>query len=151
PWWRPLRRPTGQGSIAAILLLFAATSVAGAAALGRAGVPVGTAIAAAQPAGGPKAYVGLFKENAIAVLDTSSRQVVRKIPVPNGPHGLVVTPDGARVFVSSDGASTVSVIDTSTDQVVDTVEVGTTPHGLAISPDGRAVLVAGFGTNQAEL
>ncbi len=107
---------------------------------------------AAQPTpatAAPKAYVGLFKDNAVAVLDTGENRVLRTIPVPPGPHGVVVTPDGRKVYVSSDGASTVSVIDTTTDQVVASIEVGPTPHGLAISTDGRQVLVMGFGTNQA--
>ncbi len=107
---------------------------------------------AAQPTpatAAPKAYVGLFKDNAVAVLDTGENRVLRTIPVPPGPHGVVVTPDGRKVYVSSDGASTVSVIDTATDRVVGSIEVGPTPHGLAISTDGRQVLVMGFGTNQA--
>jgi YVTN family beta-propeller protein len=75
--------------------------------------------------------------------------VLRTIPIPAGPHGLVVTRDGRKAYVSSDGASTVSVIDTATDRVVGSIEVGPTPHGLAIAPDGSKVLVSGFGaTNQ---
>jgi len=66
-------------------------------------------------AGAPKAYVGLFKDDAVAVLDTAQNKVLGTIAVPKGPHGLVVTPDGRKVYVSSDGASTVSVIDTATD------------------------------------
>jgi YVTN family beta-propeller protein len=69
-------------------------------------------------AGAPQAYVGLFKDDAVAVLDTAQNKVVGTIAVPKGPHGLVVTPDGRKVYVSSDGASTVSVIDTATDRVV---------------------------------
>ncbi len=99
----------------------------------------------------PKAYVGVFKDNAIAVVDTGTNRVLGTIPVLPGPHGIVVTPDGHKVYVSSDGASTVSIIDTATDRVVGAVEVGKTPHGLAISRDGRTLLVAGFGTNQAVL
>ncbi len=98
----------------------------------------------------PKAYVGLFKDNAVAVLDTSSNKVTKTIAIPTGPHGLVVTPDGRWVYASSDGASTVSVIDTRTDQVSASIDVGQTPHGLAITPDGSRVLVAGFGTDQVE-
>lgn len=99
----------------------------------------------------PKVYIGVFKENTVAVLDTQTNQVRSTIPVPPGPHGLVITPDGRKVYVSSDGASTVSVIDTNNDQVVSQIEVGANPHGLAISPDGRRVLVAGFGSNQVVL
>jgi YVTN family beta-propeller protein len=100
-------------------------------------------------AAGPKAYVGLFKDDAVAVIDTTQNRVVATIPVPKGPHGLVVTPDGRKVYVSSDGASTVSVIDTASDKVAASIEVGANPHGLAMSQDGRRVLVSGFGTNRS--
>ena len=46
---------------------------------------------------GPKAYIGLFKDNAIAVLDTATNRLVKTIPIPTGPHGLAVTPDGRTV------------------------------------------------------
>ena len=96
----------------------------------------------------PKAYVGLFNDNAVAVIDTGTNRVLSTIPIPAGPHGLVISPDGRRVYATSDGASTVSVISTVTDRVVSTIEVGKSPHGLAISRDGRQVLVAVFGTSQ---
>jgi YVTN family beta-propeller protein len=101
-----------------------------------------TAVAAA---GAPKVYVGLFKDDAVGVLDPAQGRLVATIPVPKGPHGLVMTPDGRKVYVSSDGASTVSVIDTSADRIVGSIEVGANPHGLAMSRDGRRVLVAGYG------
>src|SRR5262245_17304287 len=105
----------------------------------------------AEAAAAPTAYAGLFKGNAIAVLDTGTNRVQGTIPVPQGPHGIVITPDGRKVYVSSDGASTVSVIETQTDTIVKSIEVGPNPHGLAISADGRQVLVSAFGTNQALL
>jgi YVTN family beta-propeller protein len=100
-------------------------------------------------AAAPKAYVGLFKDDAVAVVDTAQNKVLGTIAVPKGPHGLVVTPDGRKVYVSSDGASTVSVIDTATDRVVATIDVGANPHGLAVSGDGSRVLVSGWGSNRA--
>src|SRR5215469_9721319 len=104
--------------------------------------------AAARAATGPKAYIGVFGNNTVAVFDSAYNQVLSTIRVPAGPHGVVITPDNHSVYVSSDGASTVSVIDTTTDKVTGTVEVGPTPHGLAMTPDGSQVLVAGFGTNR---
>ena len=87
----------------------------------------------------PKPYVGLFGDNSVAVLDTATKQVMKTIPIPTGPHGLVMTPDGKRVYASSDGDSSVSVIGTSTDEVIACIDVGSMPHGLAITPDGRRV------------
>ena len=111
-----------------------------------AGCVVGTN--AVWAAGAPKAYVGLFKDDAVAVIDTGQNKVIGTISVPKGPHGLVVTPDGRKVYVSSDGASTVSVIDTANDRVVAHIDVGATPHGLAVSGDGSRVLVMGWGSNR---
>ena len=110
--------------------------------------PIGfTDSAAAKAATAPKAYVGLFKDNAVAVIDTGSDRVLGRVPVPTGPHGIVITPDGRWVFVSSDGDSKVSIIDTSSDSLVASIEVGASPHGLAITPDGRLVLAAVFGAS----
>jgi YVTN family beta-propeller protein len=107
------------------------------------------ALAASQAsAEAPKAYVGLFKDNQVAVLDTESGRVVHRIAVPPGPHGLVITGDGRTVYVSSDGSSAVSVIDAATDRVARTIDVGQEPHGLALAPDGRVLLVAVNGTDR---
>jgi hypothetical protein len=39
-------------------------------------------VAAAQSAPAPKAYVGLFKDNAVAVLDTGTRQGAPPLEIP---------------------------------------------------------------------
>jgi YVTN family beta-propeller protein len=109
----------------------------------------GTSVAAA--AASPKAYVGLFQDNAVAVLDAGSGRLLRTIPVAAGPHGLVITKDGRQVYVSSDGSSVVSVIDTDSDRVSRTIEVGKEPHGLALTPDGRLLLVAVNGADRVAL
>src|SRR5437899_1711975 len=83
-------------------------------------------------AGAPKAYVGLFKDDAVAVIDTAQNKVLSTISVPKGPHGLVITPDGRKVYVSSDGAATVSVIDTAADRVGVSIDVGASPRARAL-------------------
>src|SRR2546425_450201 len=112
----------------------------------RGGWVVGTG--SLMAAGAPKAYVGLFKDDAVAVIDTAQNKVLSTISVPKGPHGLVITPDGRKVYVSSDGAATVSVIDTAADRVGVSIDVGANPHGLALSGDGSRGLVSGWGSIQ---
>src|SRR4029434_2459818 len=89
------------------------------------------------------------QDDAVGGIDIAQNKVVGTIPVPKGPHGLVITPDGRRGYVRSDGASTVSVIDNGSARLVATIEVGANPHGLAVTGDGRRVLVLGWGTNRA--
>ena len=111
---------------------------------------IGTPAAAAMR-GAPKAYVGLFNDNAVAVIDTGTNRVLTTIPIPAGPHGLVISPDGLRVYASSDGDSKVSVISTITDRVVSSIDVGKAPHGMAINRSGSLVLVAVFGASQVAM
>jgi YVTN family beta-propeller protein len=101
----------------------------------------------AHAATGPKAYVGLFKEDAVAVVDTGTDTVLSKIAVPS-PHGIAPTLDGKKVYVSSDGGSTVSVIDTANDSVMKTLEVGKAPHGITLTPDGKLAVVGVWSDNQ---
>lgn len=100
---------------------------------------------------GPKAYVGLFGDNTVAVVDLAKNRVIKTISVPAGPHGVVMTPDGAKVYVSSDGATTVSVISTADDSISSSIEIGMTPHGLSISADGKTVVVSDFGADKAAI
>src|SRR4026208_463406 len=111
------------------------------------GLPAGGLLwaAAGATAAAPKAYVGLFKDDAVAVIDTAQNRVVGTIRVPKGPHGLVIPPGGRKVYVSSDGASAVSVIDTGSDRVVASIDVGANSHGLAVSGGGGRGLLAGRG------
>lgn len=72
-------------------------------------VPAASAIGALAPnlataqMAAPKAYIGMFKDSAVAVFDTATNNVTKSIPIPTGPQGLVVTPDGRFVYASSDG------------------------------------------------
>ncbi|HWE30258.1 MAG TPA: hypothetical protein VHB97_19765 [Polyangia bacterium] len=95
-----------------------------------------------------KAYVGLFGDKAIAVLDTVTQKVVKTIPV-TAPDGLVITPDGKKVYVSSNDSGVVDVISTTSDSITSMVSVGAQPAGLSITPDGRQVIVSVGGANEA--
>jgi YVTN family beta-propeller protein len=95
----------------------------------------------------PMAYVGLFGDNAVAFVDPLAGKVVATVPV-SAPDGLVVTPDGAKVYVSSANTGKVDVIDTATRLVATTVDVGTQPQGISITPDGRYVVVSVQGDGQ---
>jgi YVTN family beta-propeller protein len=99
-------------------------------------------------AAAPKAYVGNFKDNTVSVIDTGTRKVLGTIPVAAGPHGMAMTPDGRRLYVTGDESSSMSVIDTSADRVIRTIDVGKEPHGVTLAPDARLLLVAVNGEDQ---
>jgi YVTN family beta-propeller protein len=97
---------------------------------------------------GRKAYIGLYGDGAVGVLDIDSKRVMTTIPV-SAPDGLIITPDGKKVFVSSTDTGTVKVIDTTTDTIAASIDVGAKPAGIAITPDGHLVIAAVGGADEA--
>ena len=95
-----------------------------------------------------KAYVIVRNESVLAVADTGTNRLVHYVPVPLGPRGLAMTPDGRKLYIGSDELSSVSVLDTATDRIVSEINVGPSPNCLAVSPDGRSILVSVSGADQ---
>jgi YVTN family beta-propeller protein len=115
--------------------------------------PSGVAVA------GSRAYVINTGSDTISVIDTTTKQVIRTIPIGASATNVVVTPDGRRLYVAN--YDTVSVIDPTTgSQIVSPIAIpdlcengscygssgGITD--LAISPDGtRAYAVREYYTD----
>src|SRR6478736_4065311 len=97
-----------------------------------------------------KAYVGLFGDQAVAVLDTVTNQVLKTIPV-TAPDGLIITPNGKKVYVSSTDTGTVKVIDTANDTIAGSIDVGEKPAGIAVTPDGSRVVVSVGGAGELSI
>jgi YVTN family beta-propeller protein len=68
------------------------------------------------------------------VIDTATKTVVATVPLTTSPTGVVVTPDGAHVYVAKFFTNRVSVIATATNAVVARVPVGIGPVAVAIGP-----------------
>ena len=114
-------------------------------------IPVGTmpqAVAIADTPDGPRAFVPLFADGKVTVLDAQTLQVVGQ-PITVGGLPLAVaiadTPDGPRAFVgyrSDNGPDMVMVLDASTLQVVEpAIPCGADPCAIAITPDGTRAFV----------
>jgi YVTN family beta-propeller protein len=73
----------------------------------------------------------------VVVFDTTTKQIVTRIPVDVNPYELVFAPDGNELFVSNWASNDVSVIDTETNRVVRSIEVGANPNDMKLSADGR--------------
>ncbi len=68
---------------------------------------------------------------AVTVIDAATRNVTKRITLGRGAEGIVMQPDGSRVFVACSPDNNVAVIDLATLQVVDRIEAGGNPDGLA--------------------
>jgi YVTN family beta-propeller protein len=87
-------------------------------------------------------YVANSDARQVAAVDLAAGEVVRRLEVPGEPTGLVLGPDGTRLFVTCAAPkSTVAVIDLAAWKTVATIPVGHTAIGPAIAPDGKRLYV----------
>jgi YVTN family beta-propeller protein len=64
-------------------------------------------------------------------IDAESASVVATIGVGEGAHGVVVSDEDDRVYVTNTSASTVSVVDAAQRRTLATIPVGRAPNGIA--------------------
>jgi YVTN family beta-propeller protein len=93
-------------------------------------------------------YVSCLGGGFLAVMDTSTHRVVRRVFVASGPKANDVSPDGRYIATADYNASSVSVIDT-TDWRVRTIEVPTMDRasGIVFARDGFRIFVTGWFDN----
>jgi YVTN family beta-propeller protein len=109
------------------------------------GPPSEIALSLAQPTdvrftpNGTKAYVAAFGSNKLGVLDGTTAAVTGRVAVGQGPVGLAMAADGARLYVLNRFDSSISIVNTATDQVLLTVPMGFDPTPAAIR-GGRVFL-----------
>ncbi len=65
-------------------------------------------------------------------IDVQARQIASTIKAGVAPHGVVVSPDGKRVYVSNLLSDDVSVISTATDKEITKIKVGRMPNGISL-------------------
>lgn len=72
--------------------------------------------------------------NSISKIDLATNQVIATIETGKGAHGVVVSPDNSKIYVTNMFDNTVTVIDNETNKVITTIKVGTTPNGISVTP-----------------
>ena len=91
---------------------------------------------------GETLYVVQYDGKRIDAVDVASGEVVRSVACPSQPTGVVLSPDGGRMYITCSGApGRVLVAETGTGEIVAEIPVGHTPTGPAISPDGLRLYV----------
>lgn len=65
-------------------------------------------------------------------IDLVEMKVVEAIKAGNAPHGVIVSKDGAFVYVTNLLSDDVSVIDTTTDKEITRIKVGNNPNGISM-------------------
>jgi YVTN family beta-propeller protein len=95
-------------------------------------------------------YIGCSAGRRVEVFDLARREVVQRIAMPSPVSGLALSPDGARLYVTSAGPrSTVSVLESGVP--IATIAAGHTAMSPVPSPDGRWLYVCNQFNNDVEV
>jgi len=115
---------------------------------GRPGCPAAAVAAGVSPYGiavtpdGSRLYVTNYDTaGTVTVIDTSTKAVVKTIPVSVNPRDIAITPDGTRAYVVHQ-TGVFTVINTTKDEVIGMpMPVISNPTGMAMTPDGSKIYV----------
>src|SRR5215469_8966157 len=126
-----LRKPLLQSALVTLITWFGGPTP---------GAAQNTGNAATNP---PIVYVG-NGGGGITEINAANNSVIATAPFPNNANGIVVTPDGRRVYATNRDVGQVTVFSTTTNVPLAVIPVGNGNDnlGLAISPDGSQVYVA---------
>lgn len=69
--------------------------------------------------------------DALVIVDTASRKLVKTLSVGKGPEGVLVQPDGTKAYVALSGENAVAVVDLKKLEVIAKIQTGKDPDGLA--------------------
>jgi YVTN family beta-propeller protein len=102
---------------------------------------------------GSAAFVQSESTGEINVIDTTGFKVSKVITLPerSRPAHVLMSPDGAKLYVSNGRAATVSVLDPHSYALLDTIKVGTRPWGIAVTPDGKFLYSANGPSNDVSV
>jgi YVTN family beta-propeller protein len=80
---------------------------------------------------GKLAFVSTLRGSDLRVLDRANRKEVKRIKLGHGAAGILMQPDGARVYVACTPDNYVAVIDLKSLEVTGKITAGKNPDGLA--------------------
>jgi len=80
---------------------------------------------------GKMAFISRLQSGDISVYDTQSHKEIKKINIGHGAAGILMDPDGTRVFIACTPDNYVAIIDLKTLEVTGHLDVGGGPDGLA--------------------
>jgi YVTN family beta-propeller protein len=99
----------------------------------------------AAAAGASARMVRVLQSNAagdnIHIIDPATNEIVGVIDGIDVPHGVVIAPDGMRIYVSNEALRTLDVVDARTLKVTKRIPLSGRPNNLDVGRDGKRVYV----------
>jgi len=80
---------------------------------------------------GKMAFISSLQTGELTIYDTKSRKEIKRLKIGHGAAGILMDPNGSRVFVACSADNYVAIIDLKTLEVTGHFDVGGNPDGLA--------------------
>ncbi len=87
----------------------------------------------------------------VAIVDTTSDEVIAHMPVGRVPHQVAVSADRMKMVTSNTADDTVTVTDLTGEAPAATIELGHEPEHMEIGPDGGIVAIGNIGAGTVSL
>src|SRR5215469_7994986 len=78
----------------------------------------------------------------IHIIDPATNKVVGEIKGIEASHGIAVSKDGSRIYISEEAQKTLDVVDGKTLEVTKRIPLSGNPNLIDMTPDGRWIYVA---------
>ena len=95
-------------------------------------------------------YVLNSGEATVSLIDATTREEIRRVPVLREPHHLVLTPDGRELVIADSGGNELIFVEPSTGEVKRRERISN-PYHLDYSPDGKYLVVASLRRDQVDV
>jgi len=93
----------------------------------------------------PNGVVRVLQSNSagdsIHIIDPAINQVTGTITGVEVPHGLVISPDGTRIYVTNESLRSLDVVDWQSQRVIHRIPLSGRPNNVDVLPDGKRVYV----------
>jgi YVTN family beta-propeller protein len=135
---------SGSASVTVLAVAAAANTPATRVNVAVGGIPMGVALSTDER----RLYATNRDGNAIVVIDTRTRKVLRKIEIPGSPARVAVVPGSNRLVATLIDAGDVALVDADKSKVLARVHAGDRAEGLMIDAGGRYAYVSAQGNNK---
>lgn len=102
-----------------------------------------------------RAYVNAENDGTVTVIDAVKHETIQTIslgtPGVIKPMSVLLSPNGATLYVSTGRGHKLFVIDTATNKVTASAEIGERPWGIALSPDAKTLFSANGPSNDVSV
>ena len=96
-------------------------------------------------------YAVTREDNSLYTFDLKTRRILRTLKLPAEAYAALLSPDGARLYISLWGGHAVAVYDTEKQQLLPNIPVESHPNDLALTRDGRRLFVANANSNSVSV